>query len=93
MHATDGFKVSNGSADTTAVPLMGGEYGIIAVATWGGGNVVVEGLSNDGSTYIPVHTAITANGYATFKIPPGMYRLNITTATGVYVTVYRIPGA
>lgn len=92
MRATDGDLASNISATTDAFFLTGGKYGIAVLATFGGGNVVLQGLGPDGSTYVPMHTAITAAGVATVDIPPGQYRWAVTTATAVYASVARIPG-
>jgi hypothetical protein len=88
----DAQTFSNIAATTSNFQLQGGLYEIAVVATFGGGNVVLQQLGPDGSTYLPVHTALTANGVATANVPPGQYRVAITTATAVYVTVARVPG-
>ena len=78
---------SNISASTAAFTLRGGNYGLTCHATFGGGNIALQRLSPDGSTYITVITALTADGYANANLPSGSYRLQITTATGVYCDV------
>lgn len=86
----DGLKLTDGSTDVT-FRLLGGLYGIMANATWGGGNVTLKGLSSDGTTYVTVATAITADGYATVYLPAGFYKADITTATALYLTIVPIP--
>jgi hypothetical protein len=85
------FQAENISATPAAFSLLGGLYGVMAQATWGGGSVTLQGLSLDGSTLITVLTAFSANGYATVYLPPGQYVLTIATATAVYVAVTPIP--
>jgi len=89
--ATESYIASNISADTDAFGLRGGLYGVLMVATWGGGSVTLEGLAPDGTTWVTVLTAFTANAYATVSLPPGQYRLNLATATALYAAVARIP--
>jgi len=83
----DGAKFSNIAANTAAFTLRGGSYGITVHATFGGGNVVLQRLAADASTWINVVTALTADGFATTNLPAGSYRFGITTATGVYCDV------
>jgi hypothetical protein len=87
----DGATFKNISATTAAFELQGGTYGVFVTATWGGGNVALNGVGPDGSTLAPVMTALTANGYASVVIPAGMYKFAVTTATAVYASVYRVP--
>lgn len=86
----DGLKLTDGSTDVD-FSLLGGLYGIMVTATWGGGNVTLKGLCADGTTYVAVATAISADGYATAYLPAGKYRLDITTATAMYLTISPIP--
>jgi hypothetical protein len=81
---------ANISADTANFTLRGGLYGVSINATWGGGSVTLQRLSNDGSTYITVLTAFTATGYATVSLPPGTYKLDVVTATAVYVEIIQV---
>ncbi len=82
---------SNISATTSPFVLKGGKYGVAVVATFGGGSVILQGLSFDGTTYVTVATSFTVAGYVTCDIPPGTYRFTITTATAVYATVTSVP--
>jgi hypothetical protein len=91
MRGTQSVNFDNIAATTDPFPLTGGHYAVSSVATWGGGNVALDMLGPDGSTYIPAFTAMTANAYATVFLPPGQYRFTITTATAVYLNLCRIP--
>ena len=81
---------SNISATPTAFVLRGGQYGVTAMATWGGGSVTLQRLAMDGSTYVAVLEAFTENGFATANLPSGTYRLLVATATAIYVDVVSI---
>lgn len=78
---------SNIAATPAAFTLKGGQYGVTASATWGGGSVTLQRLSADGTTYITCLTAITADGYATVNLPPGTYQLLVATATAIYFDI------
>lgn len=94
MRAVDNNAASNISATTTGFQLRGGKYAIFINATFGGGNVVLQRLHNDATTWIPCHTAITAlttSGPTVVDLPLGQYRWAVTTATAVYATVDRVP--
>ena len=80
----------NISATTAAFALYGGTYGITATATWGGGNIQLQTLSPDGSTWIAVMSAVSANSFTILSLPPGQYQFQITTATAVYAAIARI---
>jgi len=82
---------SNISATTATFNLCGGQYATTMIATWGGGNVVLQRLAVDGSTWVACATAVTANNFATYFLPPGSYRFAVTTATGVYIDMKSIP--
>ena len=92
MTATESHIFSNIAATTGAFTLYGGKYGLNVSATFGGGNVQLETLSADGSTWISVGSSITTNGYSTFDLVPGQYKIAITTATAVYAALTTIPG-
>ncbi len=93
MRSLDGKSFLNISATTGQFYLEGGEYGAVYMASWGsGGSVTLQILGPDGSTWIAVTAAWLANGTAVLALPPGNYRFAITTATGVYVNLARIPG-
>lgn len=82
---------SNISATTAAFPLKGGKYALIASATFGGGNLQLQVLAMDGTTYVNAAASITAAGLTTYDLPQGMYRVSVTTATAVYVSLTSIP--
>lgn len=92
MRAPEAKRFSNISADTAPFNLYGGTYRVTVVATFGGGNVGLQQLGPDGSTYLTNHTALTVNGASTVNVPPGMYKIVVVTATGVYVDIARCPG-
>jgi hypothetical protein len=81
------FAFKNISATTAAFILRGGNYGLTCHATFGGGNIALQRLSPDGSTFVTVITALTADGYASANLPSGSYQIAITTATAVYCDV------
>jgi hypothetical protein len=81
---------SNISATTAAFTLTGGRYAFIVTATFGGGTVALQVLSGDGSTFVNVSNQ-TAAAAVTVDLPPGSYRIQIATATAVFVTLGRVP--
>lgn len=81
------FPYSNISSTPATFQLKGGNYGVTVTATFGGGSVTFNKLSQDGTTWVPVVPAFTANGYANVSLPPGNYQLAIATATAVYAEV------
>lgn len=92
MSQTESFQISNQGAGTYGPYfLIGGRYQFDAVGTWGGGNIVLNQLGPDGSTYLSVSLPQTANGGQTIDIPGGTYQMVVTTATGVSAALTRIP--
>lgn len=91
MNVTESVKFANIAATTAAFTLKGGRYGLAAIATWGGGSVILETLGPDGSTYLSTGTTFSANGYATVDLPPGTYQVVIATATAVYFSASSVP--
>jgi hypothetical protein len=97
MNVSDGQSFSNISAATAAFRLKGGRYSLTAVATWGGGNIAVQMLAPDGSTWItPLNKAnsaniLSANGQQVMDLPAGQYRINVTTASAVYAAIASVP--
>ena len=87
FNSAEAVSFKNISATTASFKLRGGNYTVTAHATWGGGNVVLQRLAADASTYVNVITALTADGCASVNLPGGTYRFAVTTATGVYVDV------
>jgi hypothetical protein len=71
--AVDSRVFSNISATTAAFYLIGGYYMIAAVATFGGGNVELQCLAPDGSTWLSAPTALklSAAGMISGYLPPG----------------------
>lgn len=90
MRSEQAVRFSNISADTSAFELGGGLYQFAVVATWGGGTVSLKQLGPDGSTYLSL-ADVTANGGQQLYLPPGQYKVTVTTATAVYATVVRLP--
>jgi microcystin-dependent protein len=85
-NTTDRKVFANISATTAAFTLLGGRYGIEVVATFGGGSVKLQRLSNDGSTYVDVST-YSANTYETLDLPNGTYKLTVATASAIYAEI------
>jgi hypothetical protein len=88
--STETKQFANINVTTAAFTLTGGRYGFIVTATFGGGNVALQVLSNDGSTWVNVSNQ-TAAAAVTVDLPPGSYRIQIATATAVFVTLGRVP--
>ena len=97
MSASESKSFSNISATTAAFTLKGGRYVLNGVATWSAGNIAVQMLAADGSTWVAPWTiagsanSMTANGSLTLDLPPGQYRIAVTTATAVYASLASIP--
>ena len=91
MRATESVSFGPITATTAAFELTGGKYGVTYVATWGGGSVTLEVQAADGSTFVTAATAFAANGYTTVDLPAGQFKFAVATATGVYVSITRIP--
>lgn len=97
MNVTESKSFSNISATTAAFPLKGGMYSLTASATWGGGNIALQVLGPDGSTWIaPLSiggsaNTLTANGQQVLNLAAGQYRIAVTTATAVYAVVASVP--
>ena len=81
---------SNISATPASFSLEGGFYGMQASATWGGGSVTLNRLSNDGSTWVSTGTSFLANGFTTAYLMSGTYQVAIATATAVYAEIISI---
>lgn len=81
----------NISATTAPFTLFGGKYIMTCIGT-GFGTVDLQLLANDGSTYFSVlSAAFGANGLKTLDLPPGTYKVVITTTTAVYVKISHVP--
>jgi hypothetical protein len=55
----------------------------VQAGTWGGGNVTLQRLAADGSTYATAFKAFSADGSATAYVPSGTFQLTIASATDV----------
>jgi hypothetical protein len=82
--SAESVKFSNVSATTTGFPLKGR-------ATFGGCSVTLQTLAADGTTWVPLGTAITAAGNQTYDLPTASYRFAIVTATAVYASITSVP--
>lgn len=91
MRAYESVRYENIAAGTKEFDLSGGLYQWNAMASWGGGNAVLAQQAADNVTYLTVTDPVTANGGFTLYLPPGHFKLTITTATGVYFQLTRIP--
>lgn len=76
---------ANISATTGAFLARPGQYSLVVIATFGGGSVQLQILGGDGTTWVNVGAAVTANSYNTIILPEGQYQFVITTATAVYI--------
>jgi hypothetical protein len=86
-------KVAFSNISSTPAPftLRGGSYGVSAhSSSWGGGSATLQRLAPDGSTYVTVLTAFSADGYASANLPAGTYQLAIATVTAVYADIVGI---
>jgi hypothetical protein len=81
MNGADGKLFKNVSSNQGPFVLEGGTYGVSAVsAAWGdAGSVTLEML--DGTTWVPLLPAFTANSYGSISLPPGQYQLAVAGVT------------
>ena len=78
-NAFDSFKIGN---NTTNFTLSGGAYGIsLTASAWG--TATLNRFAPDGSTLIPMATAIAANGYLNLNLPSGNYQLTVSGTTAL----------
>lgn len=89
--STQSFQFQNLSVTTATFYVIGGTYGLTVSATFGGGSVQLQILSFDKATWLNVGSAFSANGFISQALPPGQYRLAITTATAVYAALTSVP--
>ena len=83
------YKWSNISATPASISVRGGLYALTVIGTFGT-SVQLQRLSADGSTYVGVHTALTAAGYVSLQLSSGTYQLAITSVTAVYADLTSI---
>lgn len=105
MRAQESYKVSNKAAATFGpILLEGGCYQLSAKATWGGGNLILQQLLPDATTYVTLFGQpssatpntwvgnLAADGVLTFpSLPPGTYQLVYATGTALYAALTRVP--
>lgn len=87
---TAGFSMSNASASSGQISLLGGMYQIMVLATFNAGHVTLMQLGPDGTTFLSVTDDFVANGGDTIYLPSGIYQVIIAGATGVYLQLTRI---
>lgn len=94
--ASDAVSFGPITANTSAFTLKGGRYVFNAVATFGGGNVQLQMLAADGTSWVAPKDIggsannLTAAGSQTVDLPAGQFRVAVTTATAVYASVARV---
>jgi hypothetical protein len=66
---------------------------VAAVATFSAGNVELQMLGPDGTTWLSAPTALKLSAAGTIAgyLPPGQFRFTITTATAVFCSVAGVP--
>jgi len=87
----DGLAFTANTDNPASFTLLGGRYDFATSATFSGGNIGVQVLMPDGTTYLAVHTALTAAGTVVLDLCPGTYKINIVTATSVQAFLVRVP--
>jgi hypothetical protein len=85
--STPSYQFGPISTTTAGFAIYGGSFGLSVVATFGGGSVQLQLLGPDGTTWLNAATALTSDGFQSLTLPPGIYRIAITTATAVYVAL------
>lgn len=81
-----------GNGDAPTFTLLGGRYDMAVNATFSGGNIDLQILMPDGSTYQSVLAApFTAAGSVVLDLPPGSYKIVVTTATSAQGFLIRVP--
>lgn len=96
MRATESISFfTNAAAGTSgAFEVKGGIYQLVVSAGGTGGTVTLQTLGGDNATWVPVtptQPALTQAGTVNYTIPPGQYRLVITTLTSIYAVLARAP--
>jgi hypothetical protein len=86
---------NNISATTAPFALSPGQYVLAGhAATWGSG-LSLQLLSADGATWLTVASAArNADGVSDpIALPSGLYRVQLTTMSGLYLTISSVTGA
>lgn len=94
MRSQEGFSYNSlAAANSDEFELQGGAYAMDAIATWNSGSITLQRLGPDGATFITAASALTADcTTGSIALPPGIYRILVTSATSLWVSVARIPG-
>lgn len=80
------------AATTSGFPVEGGDYVLDVSATFSGGNVGLDRLAADDTTWVPALTALTVAGQSPrTALPRGQYRISVVTATAIYARLQRLP--
>lgn len=81
------------AGSTSAFKLAGGYYQLAATSSnWNSGNLKVDQLMPDGTTWVQSATlALTANGVVFGYLPPGQFRLTLTTTADAAAALARVP--
>jgi hypothetical protein len=83
---------SNASATGSWYPWPGGRGEFRVEASFGGGTVKLQCKGPNGTAQdVGTYTTLTADGGGVFDLGAGEIRCSITTATGVYAMVMRVP--
>lgn len=92
MRAHESVNFQNIAADTANFTLTGGAYVLDAVGNFNSGSVTLQRLGPDGATFFTAATALSAVGTSgSLALPPGIYKIAVANATGLSVSVIRIP--
>lgn len=88
MSTTSIAQFNLGSSNSPTFTLGSGRYAIVAVSSaWGGGNIDLQILGPDGSTFVSILSSqFTANGALLVDLPAGTYQFIVTTATGCWAS-------
>lgn len=80
---------SLGGSNSPTFTLLGGRYGVVVTAAFGGGNVDLKILGPDGITLVSIlAAAFTVNGVVLVDIPVNStLQFIVTTATAVFASV------
>lgn len=79
-----------GAGNGGAKAWPGGVGELTAVGTWGGGNLQLQTLGPNGSTWVNVGSPLTADGTMSFSLGRCQIRGVVTTASGVYAVCRRV---
>ncbi len=86
----NGFSIVQAAGTLGPYPILGGEYAMACVADFsGGGDVAIQILGPNGTTYVQVKD-FTANGEDTIFLPPGLVKVVVTTAKTANVNLIPI---